>query len=137
MIRKIEQKMNRPQKVLLSEDKPSLEGVKQYYSLIECQQSEQSLAIRRYNVFKQKGKKLLQLLTKLRFHQCLVFCNQRDLAQKLCHTLTKHGWTNRFISGAHEQAAREEAMECLRNFSLRVLVSTDLVSPCRTSLDRF
>ena len=114
--------------VLVSADTPSLEGVKQYYSIADDGTVLPSAVAQRYHLFKQKTKQLLRLLTSVRFHQCLVFCNQRDLAQKLCNTLTKHGWANRFISGGHDQADRQESMEALRSFQLRVLVSTDLVS---------
>lgn len=127
LIQKLEERMNKPQKILLSEDKPSLVGVKQYFSIVDVESTATSITLKKYEIFKEKCKQLLKLLGKLRFHQCLVFCNQRDFAQKFCNTLTKHGWSNKFISGAHEQEARNEAMEALRNFSLRILVSTDLV----------
>ena len=57
--------MNNPQKVLISADTPSLEGVKQYYSLIEYNNTIQNQSIIRMNIYKEKGKKLLNLLTKL------------------------------------------------------------------------
>lgn len=122
--------MKEPQKILISEDSPSLEGVKQYYHLVNLDENDKNcnLSIQKEKLFKQKGKQLLKLLSKLRFHQCLVFCNQQHFAQKLCKTLTKYGWTNSFISGAQAQTERQNAMEHLRTFSIRVLVSTDLVS---------
>lgn len=129
LLDKMAKYMKNPQIIRLSSDNPSLEGVKQYYKLIELPTNDkrQNASILRQLAFNEKKKALLRLLSQLRFHQCVVFCNQRDLANQLCNSLTKEGWSTRFIAGEQEQQLRQEAMELLREFKLRVLVSTDLV----------
>ena len=122
--------MNQPQFILLSPDTPSLEGVKQYYLKVSSKndnrQKGKSLNAN-WDSFEQKSKSLIELLSKLSFNQCLIFCNNRDKAQNICEALNNEGWPSRFISGDIDQSDRLEIMEALKNFEIRVLVSTDLV----------
>ncbi len=46
----------------------------------------------------------------------------------LAAQLRKHGWPSEYISGSQEQESRLKAISSLKDFQLRVLVSTDLVS---------
>jgi ATP-dependent RNA helicase DDX20 len=71
---------------------------------------------------------LVRLLHAVRFHQAVVFCNQRWHAQQLVNTLTAAGFPARFTCGALAQPQRAAAMDAMRSFRLRVLVSTDLTA---------
>lgn len=71
---------------------------------------------------------LLRLLRAVRFHQAVVFCNQRWHAQQLANALTAAGFPARFTCGALPEPQRAAAMDAMRSFRLRVLVSTDLTA---------
>ncbi|XP_035676381.1 probable ATP-dependent RNA helicase DDX20 [Branchiostoma floridae] len=99
----------------------SLKGIKQFYSVIS-QQSSMSKA------FQAKTDQLIKLLSRVPFHQCLVFSNDQGRAQSLCKDLNSKGWPTAYIAGSQEQTERLNAMSQLRNFQCRVLVSTDLTA---------
>eukprot|EP00058_Branchiostoma_floridae_P009040 XP_002594528.1 hypothetical protein BRAFLDRAFT_87751 [Branchiostoma floridae] len=99
----------------------SLKGIKQFYSVIP-QQSSMSKA------FQAKTDQLIKLLSRVPFHQCLVFSNDQGRAQSLCKDLNSKGWPTAYIAGSQEQTERLNAMSQLRNFQCRVLVSTDLTA---------
>lgn len=117
----LEKMMRDPQRVMLCAGTPALEGVRLFYDLVKAD----GLA---HQVFLQKAGRLLELLKKVSFNQCIVFLNQRGRAEQLSNLLTAKGWPAAYISGSQEQKQRLEAMSSLRKFQLRVLVSTDLVT---------
>ncbi|CAH1266011.1 DDX20 [Branchiostoma lanceolatum] len=99
----------------------SLKGIKQFFSVIP-QLSSTSKS------FQAKTDQLIKLLSRVPFHQCLVFSNDQGRAQSLCEDLNSKGWPTAYIAGSQEQTQRLNAMSQLRNFQCRVLVSTDLTA---------
>ncbi|KAL9959457.1 hypothetical protein ACROYT_G032783 [Oculina patagonica] len=81
-----------------------------------------------HKTFQEKVTELLKLLSSVPFHQCLVFSNYQIRAQSLCDTLRLKGWPSVFIAGSQTQSQRLKAMERLKQFKCRVLISTDLTS---------
>eukprot|EP00698_Gefionella_okellyi_P024734 TRINITY_DN8810_c0_g1_i1.p1 TRINITY_DN8810_c0_g1~~TRINITY_DN8810_c0_g1_i1.p1 ORF type:complete len:622 (-),score=161.82 TRINITY_DN8810_c0_g1_i1:2039-3631(-) len=119
-VRLLESFMQTPQRVHLVSETAALLGVKQYYvALPACPQ---------YQVFVEKRKCVIDILSRVSFHQALIFSNQQDRAQTLAAELCDAGWPAVFISGKQQQEQRLQAMTALRAFDLRVLVSTDLTA---------
>ncbi|GAM18663.1 hypothetical protein SAMD00019534_018380, partial [Acytostelium subglobosum LB1] len=73
-------------------------------------------------------KSLLLILDQVAFYQAIVFCNSKTRAEELCRSLTRQGWPTKYIAGAMDQRDRLAIMSDLKEFRLRVLVSTDLIS---------
>ncbi|XP_078676643.1 uncharacterized protein LOC144913680 [Branchiostoma floridae x Branchiostoma belcheri] len=113
--------MRDPTFVRLDVQDLSLKGIKQFYSVMP-QMSSMSKA------FQAKTDQLIRLLSRVPFHQCLVFSNDQGRAQRLSEDLNSKGWPTAYISGSQEQTQRLNAMSQLRNFQCRVLVSTDLTA---------
>lgn len=84
-----------------------------------------------YNVaqeIKFKNEELLNLLSNISFTQCIIFSNYQTRAENISITLNRNGWDSIFISSAQSQTKRLEAIEKLKNFKCRILLSTDLTS---------
>lgn len=112
--------MKNPQFILLDKDKPSLEGVKQFYWCVD----ENSTMMESI----QKTNKVVEILSNLSFHQCLIFCNNRGIARSLSSLLNRKGWPSMVISSHLSQKERNKAIKKLRSFNIRVLISSDLIS---------
>ena len=114
--------MREPQKILISADDPSLRGVQQYYECVTCDVEHPD------DVRDAKIERLLQILSSLSFHQCVVFSNDKDAALDMIDALTEEGWPAVCIAGDMPQKDRMNAMAQVRQFRVRVLVSTDLTA---------
>eukprot|EP01133_Synstelium_polycarpum_P011905 gene11905-13871_t len=108
-------------------ESPSLEGVKQYIQRITPAAST-SAAAATYESFKLKLASLGLLLGHTAFHQAIVFCGGRIRAEEVARSLARDGWPVRCIAGAMDQRERLSVMRDLKEFKLRVLVSTDLIA---------
>jgi superfamily II DNA/RNA helicase len=115
--------MREPQFLMLSADSPSLIGVKQYHHLVKLEGAQSA-----YHLFEAKLAILLGILAEVPFHQCVVFFNNRGKASELVEALNDASWEAVCIDGDMAQAERQAAMSLLRDFKVRVLVSTDLTS---------
>jgi ATP-dependent RNA helicase DDX20 len=115
-----------PQFVLLSADAPSLQGVRQYYVAVGGGGGGDGGD--HVSVFRRKVHVLLQLLARVSFHQCVVFSNSTGNAAELVDALNARGWPADCIGGHLSQPQRTRAMQRLRSFKSRVLVSTDLTA---------
>ena len=120
--------MRKPQFVLLSADEPSLLGVRQYYAILQGApvdrlRSGLECSRRRFNpyeLFKEKLKFLLELLSQVSFHQCVVFSNKKGQAAELVSTLNEHGWATVGTGGDLNQKVKA-CGHFLVNFLLCVL----------------
>jgi len=121
LIEKLSSVMKSPKHVLISLDAPSLHGVKQYYYPIEAGATP-------WKTYNQKVTKLIQILSKVSFHQCIIFSNDRGRAESLTKLLCEQGWPSSFIAGGQDQDHRSNTFYSLKNFKLRILVSTDLTA---------
>eukprot|EP01104_Vermistella_antarctica_P010521 TRINITY_DN2814_c0_g2_i2.p1 TRINITY_DN2814_c0_g2~~TRINITY_DN2814_c0_g2_i2.p1 ORF type:complete len:388 (-),score=65.94 TRINITY_DN2814_c0_g2_i2:120-1283(-) len=116
--------MNDPQIVNVCTSTPTLLGVRQYYIRVDTA----AAATAGQTVYDMKTDELYNLLSRLSFHQCVVFTRNRKRAQTLSEALTVEGWTSMHISGQQNQKERLRTIQALRDVDVRVLVSTDLVS---------
>lgn len=100
-----------------------LEGVSQFVFPIEKKETP-------YAQFQEKARVLSELLDSTEFNQCLVFCSGRAWGSVLSDWLSKRGWRSSFLGGGRDVSQKERlaVMEAAKNFQLRVLVSTDLIS---------
>jgi len=96
-------------------------GIKQFYQVVSFHPLP-------HKTFEEKILRLLKLLSSVSFNQCLVFSNYQIRAQSLCNTLHLKGWPSVFIAGSQSQSQRLKAIEKLKEFKCRVLISTDLTS---------
>ncbi|XP_064605221.1 uncharacterized protein LOC135470297 [Liolophura sinensis] len=113
--------MRNPTFVRLNSEDPALLGIKQYFETAPFHPFP-------HTVFENKVKVLVKILSSVSFHQCLVFSNLQARAQSLCDILNSKGWPSVCIAGCLEQEKRLQAMEKLKTFKCRVLISTDLTS---------
>jgi ATP-dependent RNA helicase DDX20 len=172
-----------PQIVRISKDDPSLEGVLQYYQVVSNQPDElnyhdnnnSARILSPHQMFAKKVAAVVQLLSEVEFHQCVLFSNNKTRAHEVTHLLQDNGWPAVWytlsshvslrvwflkyrrcfvcenagffvsssllfllsffsllrllsIAGGQTQRERLRAIAALREFRVRVLVSTDLTS---------
>ncbi|XP_064633186.1 uncharacterized protein LOC135491331 isoform X2 [Lineus longissimus] len=113
--------MRNPTFVRLNTLDPALLGIKQFYQELPFQPLAQK-------AFEEKSKSLIALLSSITFQQCLVFSNLQVAAENLSDLLNSKGWPSAFIAGSQDQKLRMKAMEKLKKYECRVLISTDLTS---------
>lgn len=77
---------------------------------------------------KDKSETLFHLLCSLNSESALIFCNHRDVAERLSNGLNDRGIYSTFYHGRMEQEDRERALIQFRNGSVTYLVTTDLAS---------
>jgi ATP-dependent RNA helicase DDX20 len=119
----LERLMRAPQKVMLCESTTALRGVRQFYSLIE--ENTQSS---RADVISAKEARLLKICSDISFHQAIIFVRRTAWGEALAKRLSSHGLKAAFTAGSLPQERRMQVMEQMRNFQLRILVSTDLTA---------
>ncbi|CAB5202935.1 DEAD-domain-containing protein [Rhizophagus irregularis] len=115
-----------PHHIMLTDDTPCLEGVLQYYQIVES--PETNNIIEKFKIYEEKFKNMADILGRVPFYQCIVFINHRGRAVDLANYLTSQGWMALNISGGLDQQARLETMSKARNFQIRVLVCSDLIA---------
>ncbi|KAK2571132.1 putative ATP-dependent RNA helicase DDX20 [Acropora cervicornis] len=96
--------MREPTFVRLNANDPTLQGIKQFYQVVSFHPLP-------HKTFEEKILRLLKLLSSVSFNQCLVFSNYQIRAQS-----------------SQSQSQRLKAIEKLKEFKCRVLISTDLTS---------
>lgn len=70
---------------------------------------------------------LLDVLNSVTFSQCLIFTNYSLSAQSICERLNGNGWPAIFIAATlQNQYERLQALNSLRQFTTRIMVTTDL-----------
>ena len=70
---------------------------------------------------------LLDVLNSLTFSQCLIFTNYSLSAQSICERLNGNGWPAIYIAATlQNQYERLQALNSLRQFTTRIMVTTDL-----------
>ncbi|WIA31432.1 hypothetical protein OEZ86_002330 [Tetradesmus obliquus] len=93
------------------------------------QQQQQQLSIKeQQQLLLLKVDALLQLLSTISFHQAVVFCNRKPAAEWLSRRLTAAGCPAAYLSADLPQEARMAAMEAVRGFRVRIIVSTDVMA---------
>lgn len=122
ILSEIESEMDYPQRVFIEESQKPLIGVKQCYKTVQGQEDQADA------IFESKVEALLEIFSSIAFHQAVVFCNSRDKAESLSERLNGSGFPSAFTSGHKSQEHRNKTMTAMRQFELRVIVSTDLIA---------
>lgn len=69
-----------------------------------------------------------RLLTIVGYEKALVFCNTKQMCQRLCDDLKRAGLTAECIHGDIRQQVREKNMNAFRQGSVPILIATDVAS---------
>eukprot|EP01084_Bolivina_argentea_P055131 101092_1 len=136
--------MRNPELVLISNNEPTLKGVKQYFCLIKNGIDEiktendsqltniNNLAMKKlkydHELLSNKVDNLLNILISIPFNQCIVFINNKNRSKDICKILNENGFPSYNIGGNQPQTERLIAMKKLKEFKIRILVSSDLTS---------
>jgi superfamily II DNA/RNA helicase len=110
---------------------PAFTGIR---NPIKLDYSEKNNLIKGLKSYSVKGKNndkmdlLYQLLCYLGNDSTLIFCNQRDVVEKVSAYLNERRVANEFFHGKLEQSDRERALSKFRNGSCTAFISTDLAS---------
>eukprot|EP01083_Nonionella_stella_P116165 344999_1 len=144
IIRTIAAFMRNPQHILISNDKPTLKGVQQYFYHFQdhTNKSDEThddtdeditkIAMdklkRDHVLLCNKMDGLLYILSSIPFNQCIVFINNKNRSKDICKTLNNNGFPSYNIGGDQPQTERLTAIRKLKAFDIRILVSSDLTS---------
>lgn len=115
------QYMQCPTYITSENETPVLLGLKQYAIVVKT-------FINTAQQTRVKNDELNNILSKIPFTQCLIFTNYQTLAESISNILNQKGWSSTFISAAQKQNKRLEAVNTLKNFECRILLSTDLTA---------
>ncbi|CAF0848694.1 unnamed protein product [Brachionus calyciflorus] len=113
--------MRSPTFVRLNIVDPSLRGIKQFYKITSYSNLSNKC-------FGYKIDELCKVLSSVQFQQAIIFVNYQIKAESLSSSLNERGWQSIYTSGHIEQNQRNFAMNQLKNFKCRILVSTDLTA---------
>ncbi|CAH1112445.1 unnamed protein product [Psylliodes chrysocephalus] len=102
-------------------DSPLLLGLKQFVVITKPTPTVVQL-------MKLKTEELVKIITNISFTQCLVFSNYQTRAESLSNILNQKGWPSTYISAAQTQPQRLEAVNKLKDFKCRIMLSTDLTA---------
>jgi len=75
-----------------------------------------------------KFQQIYWLLNNEDFRQCLIFCNSKQQANRLCGLLQYNKFSSGIIHGDREQSQRNSVMDKLRKGEIKTLVATDIAS---------
>uniref|UniRef100_A0A2C9K5Z5 RNA helicase n=1 Tax=Biomphalaria glabrata TaxID=6526 RepID=A0A2C9K5Z5_BIOGL len=113
--------MRNPTFVRLNSADPALLGIKQYFVSVPNHPMPNV-------VFNSKTEMLIKILSSINFQQCLIFSNMQTRAKNLQSELESRKWPTACIAGCLEQKERNFAMDQLKTYKCRILISTDLTS---------
>lgn len=113
--------MRHPMHVSPGPEGPVLRGIKQFVSVVPPHLSSMMQ-------MKIKVKEVVRILSSIDFKQCLIFTNYQTRAQSICYQLNQYGWPAIWVAGSLSQKERLDAVNSLRDFKCRVLLSTDLTA---------
>ncbi|ORY99991.1 P-loop containing nucleoside triphosphate hydrolase protein [Syncephalastrum racemosum] len=130
LLESVGQFLKKPQMVRLTTDvAPSLEEVQQYVKELQVKFEPGDVDARKaLRVYKAKFDAAADILSKIPFHQCMIFIKHLPRAHELSQWLTDLGWAASSISGNLSQEKRNKTMMAMRDFKLRVLVCSDLIA---------
>ena len=108
--------MTSPRHILVSSNTTSLLGITHYYMDIGN------------NTYENKRSHLFNILSSIIFYQAIVFCGTRGSAEALAADLHASGHAAACLSADKDQLERIDVLNSLRNFSLRIVVATDVAA---------
>jgi translation initiation factor 4A len=110
----IELFMNNPIRILVKKDELTLEGIKQFYIAID--EENWKLTV------------LCDLYKKIRIKQAIIYVNTKRKVEWLSNQMNKFGFDASQLHGDMDQVERGEIMKNFRFGSIKVLITTDLLS---------
>ena len=102
-----------PEVIKIKQNSLAVETVKQYYSVVEKNDKNESL---------------VELIKEKKFNLSLVFVNTKIMADKVSDTLKKSGFRSDSLHGDMRQAQRDKVMKKYRSGEIDVLVATDVAA---------
>lgn len=106
--------MRDPVRILVQKDELSLEGIKQFYVMIEKEEW--------------KFETLCDIYETLTITQAVIFCNTRRKVDWLTEKMKQRDFTVSHMHGDMDQESRDVIMQEFRTGSSRVLITTDLLA---------
>ena len=114
MIKITKKFMNKPLQILVKNSEVTLEGIKQYYVVIDSEDD--------------KFECLCALYSTIRITQSIIYVNHKSTVSWLSKNLREHDFTVACISGGMTSEERNDIMEKFVKGDTRILISTDLLS---------
>ena len=105
--------LTNPVKILVKQEEQSLQGIKQYYVVIEEQD---------------KYPALRELYEMMNINQSIIYCNSRRKVDILTNNMIEDNFPAKCITGDMSQEERNEILQEFKTGGLRVLITTDLLS---------
>ena len=99
--------------ILLKDDQVTLDGIKQYYIALDEQHKEDTI---------------IDLYQFINIGQGIIYCNKKYKADELKQILDDKDFSTGVLHGDMIQKEREEIMTEFRNGSIRILITTDILS---------
>jgi superfamily II DNA/RNA helicase len=105
---------NNPTKILINNNELPLEGIQQYYVILD--QEEDKLLC------------LIDIYSNIPIQQSIIFVNRKDKIDYIYKKMKESNFTVSCIYGTMSQSERDLIMNDFRNGSSRVLIATDLLA---------
>ncbi|XP_078049142.1 uncharacterized protein LOC144476290 [Augochlora pura] len=102
-------------------DGPILIGLKQFVAIVPFHPN----AMKQVQI---KVDQLIKIFNKVQFKQSLVFSNYQSRAQSVCNKINSMGFTATYIAGNQDMKKRLEAINKLKTFKCRIMLTTDLTA---------
>lgn len=103
-----------PVKILVKTDELTLDGIRQFYILLNKEDA--------------KFDAICDLYKTIAVTQCMIYCNSKKKVRELTERLLDNGFTVSCIHGDMTQEERNKVMQDFRDSSSRILVATDILS---------
>ena len=103
-----------PIKILVKNEDLALEGIKQYYVVLDNEEDKLLC--------------LIDIYSTLSIQQSIIFVNRKDKIDYINKKMLENGFTVSCIYGTMSQLERDAIMESFRKGNTRVLISTDLIA---------
>lgn len=113
--------MKNPIGITPAKEIPVLKGIAQIKCRIQDDGTGQLEMMLKFN-------KLKEILSKITFKQCFLFVNSQSQAESYKQLLAKEDWPSEVIMGSYDQSWRLKVMRKLKEFQIRILLSTDLMA---------
>ncbi len=106
--------MHEPVKILIKNDELTLEGIRQYYVLVDREADK-------FDV-------LCDIYGTIQITQSIIYCNSRKKVSFLARKMKENNFMVSCIYGDMQQIERNDVMKQFRNGDIRVLITTDILS---------
>ena len=105
---------NDPIKILVKTEDLALEGIKQYYVVLDNEEDKISC--------------LIDIYSTMSIQQSIIFVNRKDKIDYITKKMIENGFTVSCIYGTMSQFERDSIMESFRKGNTRILIATDLLA---------